>query len=125
MLFIAPADQPISQDDVDWVIHQLGPLIGENRVYRWVAQHVKHSMDDAMKERQKKESKMALEKAKEEEEEQARKDRDEYVLRAEGLMDDGNSVDFDAEDEEDDEEDFQAYLDMEDDEDVEPAGDDE
>jgi hypothetical protein len=78
ILFTAPSEQPITQAEVDWVVNQLGPQLGEDAVFRWVARHMEKNLDEGTKKRQLLESKIALDKVKEEEKE--RKDREEFSL---------------------------------------------
>jgi len=88
ILFTPPSEQPISQEEVNWVVAALEPLIGEERLYRWVAKHMAKGMAEEVRKKRMYENKVVTERSTREQRERA--EREMYALGDGDIMEVGN-----------------------------------
>ncbi|KAJ4295245.1 hypothetical protein N0V90_007256 [Kalmusia sp. IMI 367209] len=85
MLFIPPSEQPITQEDIDTVLRNLGHVHGENVLMRMIARYMQRAETAGLKSRQQAETMIAMARIKDEE--KAKKDRENLMLGYDDFLD--------------------------------------
>jgi hypothetical protein len=84
ILFTPPSEQPISQEEVNWVVAILEPLIGEELLYRWIAKYMASGMEEEVRRKRAHDNMVVVERIAREQKE--RIEREMYTLGDEDFM---------------------------------------
>jgi hypothetical protein len=88
ILFTPLDEQPINQQEVDWVMQELAPLLGDEVLYRWIAKHMARGMAEEARKKMVHGTMMAIERASQDQ--RVREEREMYALGDGDFVEEGN-----------------------------------